>query len=489
MKKVVKGLLMAILVVSSIVPMNVKALNIYITPDKYEAEVDQKITYTVKVEDIEDSATINVDGQDIEFTKEDNEMTFERSYGAVGDYRFQVSLDENTFDYVVVKIVEEGTLGDTSTTDPDNSDTENTTKGKEAKLNSLVVKDSEGKSIPLGFSSSTMDYEIDLTNAHKEIEIIATPIDDKNAKVQGDGKKTIITGENKFEIVVTAEDGTTKLTYTLYVNVKVMPVTNLEYDGKEYGLMEELTNVEVPEGFKKSKTTINGKNVPVMTNGKILLVYGVRDGEQGNYFIYREDEGIVAPYKPLIIGEQVVYLVKVPSELQSRDNMTFKTMNIVDTILEAWAFNDKAIVDYSLLYVLNSDGEEGYYVYDEKNNQLLEYPDSAPTTAEEFEKWLDSGNKDKPNYILYGGIGLGVIVILAIIFFVVKGNKNDDEEEQEIEVTNGGTKEFVFSEKKEEKRIVKTEPNKVVEHKQEDGEDDQWLTDHFYQTILGEDDE
>lgn len=485
MKKVLKSILMALLVVSSIVPMNVKALNIYITPDKYEAEVDQKITYKVKIEDIESETTINVDGQEVTFTKEDNEKTFERSYVAAGDYRFQVSLDDNTFDYVVVKIVEEGSLENT-TPDPDtenpNQNPQTTTKGKEAKLNSLVVKDSEGKSIPLGFSSSTMDYEIDLTDEHKEIEIITTPVDEEHAKVQGDGVKTIVAGENKFEIIVTAEDGETKLTYTVYVNVKATPVTSLEFNGKDYGLMAELTNVETPNGFKKTKTTINGKNVGIFTNGDILLVYGYGQDGTGDYYVYREEDGIIASYKPLTVGNQTIYLIDVPNDEQQRSNMTFKTIQISDTIVDAWTFNDSQLVDYSLIYALNNKCEEDFFVYDGKNQQLLEYPDNEPTTAEDFDKWLTQEDKEKPNYVLYGSIGIGAIAVVAIVLWVFKGNKDDEEIE---EVESGGTKEFVFSEKKKEKPVVK--PVEKVDTQEDD--DDQWLTDHFYQTILGEDDE
>ena len=91
-------------------------------------------------------------------------------------------------------------------------------------------------------------------------------------------------------------------------------------------------------------------------------------------------------------------------------------------------------------------------------------------------------DKEKPNYVLYGSIGIGAIAVVAIVLWVFKGNKDDEEIE---EVESGGTKEFVFSEKKKEKPVVK--PVEKVDTQEDD--DDQWLTDHFYQTILGEDDE
>ena len=98
--------------------------------------------------------------------------------------------------------------------------------------------------------------------------------------------------------------------------------------------------------------------------------------------------------------------------------MTFKTIQISDTIVDAWTFNDSQLVDYSFIYALNNKCEEDFFVYDGKNQQLLEYPDNEPTTAEDFDKWLTQEDKEKPNYVLYGSIGIGAIAVVAIVLWV-----------------------------------------------------------------------
>ena len=113
-KKGLKFILVALLTICSIQPLTAFAMNVYITPDRYEAEVDQKITYTITVED--GVGVINIDGQEINVDgKQSATYTFERSYSVVGEYRFDVTANQETLDYVVVKIVEEGTLAQNPT--------------------------------------------------------------------------------------------------------------------------------------------------------------------------------------------------------------------------------------------------------------------------------------------------------------------------------------------------------------------------------------
>ena len=395
----------------------------------------------------------------------------------MGEYRFEVLANGESIDYVIIKVVEEGTIGD------QNDDQTDPITGQEVKLSSLVVKDSEGKTLDINFESEKTTYNIALTDEIEFITIEAEAQDSENVKIQGDGKKTLLAGKNVFEIIVEDKAQTTKKTYTINVNVKVLPVTYLEYNSEQLGLMKEMTNVSTPTGFKKTKTTINKQNVEVFTNSKVILVYAVDSSENGDFYIYREDDGIISQYNPLIIGENTIYLLDVPSNLQSRDDMTFETIQLAGKSVKAWVFDDTKLLDYVLIYGLNSEGEEGYMVCDTKNQEIHEYPDSEPTTFEEFEKWLNTSEKDKPNYVLYGSIGAVVLAVIGVVIWMVIKNKKEEDEE-DFEDIPEGTKEFNF----DKKVPIKPEPkvNKVVE---EEKEDDEWLTDQFYKTIMGDDDE
>jgi LPXTG-motif cell wall-anchored protein len=66
------------------------------------------------------------------------------------------------------------------------------------------------------FSSATTSYNVEVPNTASSITLTATKAD-ANATVSGDGVKSLSVGANKFEITVTAEDGTTQKIYTVTV--------------------------------------------------------------------------------------------------------------------------------------------------------------------------------------------------------------------------------------------------------------------------------
>jgi hypothetical protein len=89
-------------------------------------------------------------------------------------------------------------------------------RGNNSDATLSVLSVSAGTLTPM-FSSNIYNYTVNVPYNISSITIAATPTD-ANATVTGDGQKTLITGENFFEIKVTAEDGTTMLTYTVTVH-------------------------------------------------------------------------------------------------------------------------------------------------------------------------------------------------------------------------------------------------------------------------------
>ena len=87
-------------------------------------------------------------------------------------------------------------------------------KKTDATLSDIKV---DGVSIP-GFDPDTTEYTIDPVNSDVDSIVIDATLSDPDATLTGTGTKTVQTGENSFDIIVTAQDGTTEKTYT--VNVK-----------------------------------------------------------------------------------------------------------------------------------------------------------------------------------------------------------------------------------------------------------------------------
>ena len=86
-------------------------------------------------------------------------------------------------------------------------------KSADATLGSLTV--SSGTLSP-AFNANTTNYTVEVPNDVSSITIDAIA-NSSAATISGTGTKSIIVGNNTFNIVVTAEDGTTKI-YTIVIN-------------------------------------------------------------------------------------------------------------------------------------------------------------------------------------------------------------------------------------------------------------------------------
>ena len=144
-----------------------------------------------------------------------------------------------------------------SNTANNNTSNNNTTKSSEARLRDLGLnpKQYDFK----GFKPDTYEYDIEVPNEAEKVYIYATT-KDTNAKVKsGDGNVVLNEGENKFEIVVVAEDGKTKKTYTLNITRKEAEQTNTPVEEPvidEQPKTEETTSsTTISENTQNTKTT------------------------------------------------------------------------------------------------------------------------------------------------------------------------------------------------------------------------------------------
>ena len=117
----------------------------------------------------------------------------------------------------------------TNTTTPTSTPTTSTTKkSNNANLSNLGIKPYDFS----GFKSGTTTYNVTVPNDTISVEVYATA-QSSSAKVNGTGKKSLELGANKIDVVVTAEDGTTK-TYTINITRQEGTEANTEIVQEQY---------------------------------------------------------------------------------------------------------------------------------------------------------------------------------------------------------------------------------------------------------------
>ncbi len=136
-----------------------------------------------------------------------------------------------------------GTTSGTTTTTSGGSNSSNTknntsttpstvTKSSNANLTTLGIK--PGQYDFTGFNNDTLSYEAKVPEDVSSIEIFAI-LQDQKATIKGNGTRNLEMGKNALDVVITAEDGTTK-TFTINVTRGEETVANTTDNGE--GLKE-----------------------------------------------------------------------------------------------------------------------------------------------------------------------------------------------------------------------------------------------------------
>lgn len=177
--------------------------------------------------------------------------------------------DEDNIAVVKVKAPE----AQTPPTNPEQPSTPNTPtqpeekpaeekKSSEARLSNLGIRPNDFT----GFSRNKYTYDVEVPNDVSKVQVYANLVDSK-AKIQsGTGNVELKEGANKVEVVVVAEDGKTKHTYTLNITRKAaeeeIPAVSTEpTEPTTEPVTEPTTEQTNLDEFGLSSLTIAGLNI------------------------------------------------------------------------------------------------------------------------------------------------------------------------------------------------------------------------------------
>lgn len=295
-------------------------------------------------------------------------------------------------------------------------DFDNATPGKSGNnaLSTLTV--SAGTLTP-AFDPAVTEYTLSLPQGTEKLTVTATP-SDSNATVQGDGELTLREGENTLPLVVTAENGDTK-TYTVTAKVAQAPTLFLSFSGAKLGVVKDVEGVTPPTGFTAAEpVSQGGDTLPlwVDANGKHTLVYLVDEKGVAGFYLYSRTEGVLSPYFPLAYGGTTYIYTGIPSEKATVPGLKAATVEAFSQTLSGWRYEDAALSDFVVLYLMDDGGQYGYYTYDSKNATLQRFSGAVFT---------DSGETLAVPmlYVYIAGGAAALLLILMIVFACVSGSR------------------------------------------------------------------
>ncbi|HAB67389.1 MAG TPA: hypothetical protein DCE23_08485 [Firmicutes bacterium] len=254
------------------------------------------------------------------------------------------------------------------------------------------------------FNKNTSEYSLEVENEVSTININATK-EDSSARVNGVGEKNLLEGNNKFEIVVTAEKGN-KRTYVINVNRKELNPIKRTYNNEEYSVVRKVEGIEVPSYYGEIAITIDGEEVPAWKSeitGYTLIA--LKDNE-GNVKFFSYDNDTIIPYVQVNAPEINIIVIDNENKIKGFDKEKDVTIN--NNTIKGYVNENNE--DYVLIYGMNStNGEKAWYLYDTKENTFQRYNDKME---------VKSDKKENNLYflltIVFAGIS-GIAIILMIL--------------------------------------------------------------------------
>ena len=319
---------------------------------------------------------------------------------------------------------------------------------KDNTLKSLSV---DGTTLDPEFNKDTKDYVVKVNSTTEKVMINATP-NDNAASVSGTGEFPVSEGENKFEVIVTAENGS-KNTYTLLVVVEdPNPINVKTVEGKKLSIVKRASSLTKPNTYEEKTIVINEIEVPCFYSEitKITLV-GLKDEDAKiALYVYDKDNNSYTLYKEIKFNNTTIYPLSL-KENEKFINYSIKKVKINNEAIEAYKLTGKS--NYSIFYGINiENNKKGYFVYDSKNSSVIEY------TSEE----IDLLNDKLFNYKKIIIVLIGESVILLMIVLFVSTHKNKKLKKLIGEIKNYQDKENLNSIKNiEDKSKIKNESKKT----------------------------
>ncbi|MCR4807769.1 MAG: hypothetical protein K5857_08860 [Lachnospiraceae bacterium] len=279
-------------------------------------------------------------------------------------------------------------------------------------------------------------------------EVYATAVLDGDGAEPATGSVTVdVDGEDTAALAESAGSGST--------DTGVEAGTVMSLDGTKT-ISTVFPDEMMPELFTKTKATYNGTDIEAaqFDMGNLLLVY-VTDAatNSGNFCIIDPNTGALTDFRMIRgIENRYIIVLNAPEGTEVPLNFTKATLMWNDQTLEAYTLVDSSsgegisdggvnTQDFFLVYAMSSEGNEGWYLYDQSEGTYQRYlqvirnsvdeegnkmpiTDAAKEAAEEKYK--------QPMFIrLVIIIALAAITLLLLILtivFAVKLRKKEDEE-------------------------------------------------------------
>lgn len=270
------------------------------------------------------------------------------------------------------------------------------------------------------FDASVLEYSVNLSADVTSILVQAVCADEK-AQISGTGEIKLSPGDNVIPVTVTSESGLLK-TYTIRAYVEEKPNVYLNYRNQKIGVVRDLRDVLVPEGFSRKDIMINNISSAVFDNGHFSIIYGIDDDlNKGFYLFDTVKQECISKVEVMTLDGHTLYFVDLD---EKKDGFRLDTTTILDRKVSGYSFED-GFENYFLLSVLNENGERVEYLYEKSEGTLQLYAQFV--SLEQYQE-LTYQLKFRNSIIILMSIGLVFSIGgLFILFWKFRKDRSHEE--------------------------------------------------------------
>lgn len=241
------------------------------------------------------------------------------------------------------------------------------------------------------------------------------------------GNSTVKIGEGDPSKIEEEEDGDG--------SGKAASDMEVDVDGVTYTLTDKFSDGDIPNGYQRTEVELEGqtRQMVVNENSEVTLAYLV-GSDSSDFFIYNTEDATFSPYEELSISDTTsIVLLSDTSQVDLPESYQEAEYTIDEKTFPVW--NDGSDDESYILYAINSNtGETGYYKYDTVENTYQRF---QPDTSAEDEKEtggllgkIQTFIEDNiQKIVLFGGLGLILIVLIIVILGIKLHNRNTELDE------------------------------------------------------------
>ncbi len=339
------------------------------------------------------------------------------------------------------------------------------TLSAENNLSALSV--STGELAP-AFDAKTTSYTLSVPFEVTSLAVSATPKDQK-AKVAVNGADALAVGENKVDVVVTAENGKTR-TYTITVTRQESELAGVtaDLDGTSYSIAYDPATLQIPENFTASTADFGDKKILVYASPleSIVITYLYTESD-GAWFVFDKEAQTFTEFVSLSGAASTVVILEPGKDVKIPAGFIPKTITVGEETYSAYHAENSEEKKVYLVYGMAQDGNVGFFYYDATYGTFSSYFEPAYDSekAEKNEKELAvlssllEDSEEKADKMEIVALAVGTLAALLLIGLIISIATRGKKREKDFEET-------IIAENKEEAQELPLPEETVLEEEE-----------------------